>query len=71
MLKLAIPDKYAMERMGHASNQMLKRVYQHTFDDEQRVASEKMQAFINQEIKTSVRGNNDGKGQMEESSRKD
>lgn len=33
MLSLGIPDKYAMERMGHATNNMLKTVYQHTMDD--------------------------------------
>lgn len=51
MLKLGIPDKYAMERMGHASNQMLKRVYQHTFENEQKASSEKVQSFIDQEIR--------------------
>lgn len=30
MLMLGVPDKYAMERMGHASTNMLKNVYQHT-----------------------------------------
>ena len=30
MLLLNVPDKYAMERMGHASTNMLKNVYQHT-----------------------------------------
>lgn len=30
MLALGVPDKYAMERMGHASTNMLKAVYQHT-----------------------------------------
>lgn len=30
MLALGVPDKYAMARMGHASNNMLKTVYQHT-----------------------------------------
>lgn len=30
MLALGVPDKYAMERMGHATNNMLKTVYQHT-----------------------------------------
>ncbi len=33
MLALNIPDKYAMERMGHSTPNMLKTVYQHTFDD--------------------------------------
>lgn len=30
MLSLNIPDKYAMERMGHSTPNMLKTVYQHT-----------------------------------------
>ncbi len=33
MLALNIPDKYAMENMGHATNIMLKNVYQHLMDD--------------------------------------
>ena len=33
MLALGIPDKYAMERMGHASTNMLKTVYQHTMQE--------------------------------------
>lgn len=61
MLKLDIPDKYAMERMGHASSQMLKRVYQHTFDDEQKAVSAKMQKFIDSEIKIKKEGGNNGK----------
>ena len=32
MLLLNVPDKYAQERIGHATNNMLKDVYQHTFD---------------------------------------
>ena len=32
MLMLGIPDKYSMQRMGHATNNMLKTVYQHTMD---------------------------------------
>lgn len=33
MLALGVPDKYAMERMGHATNNMLKTVYQHTMQE--------------------------------------
>ena len=33
MLQNNIPDKYAMEKMGHATSNMLKKVYQHTFAD--------------------------------------
>lgn len=29
MLANNVPDKYAMKRMGHATNSMLKNVYQH------------------------------------------
>lgn len=32
MLLLNVPDKYAQERIGHATNNMLKDVYRHTFD---------------------------------------
>lgn len=35
MLALGIPDKYAMERMGHATTNMLKTVYQHTMKSKQ------------------------------------
>lgn len=33
MLALNVPDKYAMRRMGHATNNMLKTVYQHTMTE--------------------------------------
>lgn len=33
MLSLGVPDKYAMARMGHATPNMLKNVYQHLMDD--------------------------------------
>lgn len=36
MLALNIPDKYAMRRMGHASNNMLKTVYQHTMSEKEK-----------------------------------
>ena len=32
---LGIPDKYAMKRMGHATDNMLKTVYQHTLSDKE------------------------------------
>ena len=35
MLALNIPDKYAMQRMGHSSNNMLKTVYQHTMTEKE------------------------------------
>ena len=40
MLALNVPDKYAMQRMGHATNNMLKTVYQHTMrTEESRIAA--------------------------------
>lgn len=35
MLAVGVPNKYAIERMGHATETMLKRVYQHTFEQKQ------------------------------------
>lgn len=32
---LGIPDKYQMKRMGHKTNDMLRRVYQHTMRDKE------------------------------------
>ena len=36
MLALGVPDKYAMERGGWATNSTLKAVYQHTFSEERK-----------------------------------
>ena len=36
MLKLGIPDKYAMERGGWSTDSTMKKVYQHTFSAERR-----------------------------------
>ena len=44
MLSLGVPDKYAMTRMGHATPNMLKNVYQHLMDDTDR----EMSLVINQ-----------------------
>ena len=35
MLMKGIPNKYAKEKMGHASEDMLKKVYQHVFKTEE------------------------------------
>lgn len=46
MLALGVPDKYAMQRMGHATTNMLKSVYQHLIDEKEkevsRMVNEKM-----------------------------
>lgn len=46
MLSLGIPDKYAMERMGHATPGMLKRVYQHIMDDKMTEVNRQMEDFM-------------------------
>ncbi len=42
MLLEGVPDKYAMERLGQSTTNMLKTVYQHTFKEEQEKISDKM-----------------------------
>lgn len=42
-----VPDKYAMERMGHATSGMLKRVYQHTMDSKEKEISECVAGYLN------------------------
>ena len=42
MLSIGIPDKYAMEQMGHSSTHMLKQVYQHTMDDTRKKLIDKL-----------------------------
>ena len=46
MLKLGVPDKYAMERMGHATNNMLKTVYQHTMPAERAKVDAEVNAYF-------------------------
>jgi len=36
MLANGVPDKYSMKRMGHATNNMLKTVYQHTIKEKEK-----------------------------------
>ena len=47
MLMLGIPDKYAIERGGWASNDVLKSVYQHTFSAERKQVDERIDGFFN------------------------
>ena len=42
MLAIGVPNKYAQERMGHATDNMLKTVYQHTIQEEQKKYSEEI-----------------------------
>lgn len=59
MLALGVPNKYAQERMGHATDNMLKTVYQHTMSTEQVAISQKVDDYFNQKLRTNLRmGNN-------------
>lgn len=46
MLALNIPDKYAMERGGWSSTNIMKSVYQHTFSNEREAADQKIDEFF-------------------------
>lgn len=50
-MALGVPDKYSMHRMGHATDNMLKRVYQHTMEDQEmkfsKIIDEKMESLYN------------------------
>lgn len=50
MLMLGVPDKYAMERMGHASTNMLKNVYQHTMTDKAAEVSEAVDLYFSEKL---------------------
>lgn len=52
MLALNIPDKYAMERMGHATNNMLKTVYQHTMKDKQAEVADVVDNYFSEKLHT-------------------
>lgn len=47
MLSLGVPNRYAMERMGHATDNMLKSVYQHTMREKQQEIARKMTEYFN------------------------
>lgn len=42
MLAIGVPNKYAQERIGHATDNMLKTVYQHTIQEEQKKFSDEI-----------------------------
>ena len=50
MLALNVPDKYAMERMGHATSHMLKQVYQHTMQNKKDEVSEIINNYMQHEM---------------------
>ena len=46
MLALGVPDKYAMERGGWATNNIMKSVYQHTFSAERKAVDDKIDDYF-------------------------
>lgn len=46
MLALNIPDKYAMERGGWSSDQVMKGVYQHTIDEHREAANKAVDSYF-------------------------
>ena len=46
MLALGVPNKYAANRMGHSTDNMLKRVYQHLIDDKEIEVNETVNRFF-------------------------
>ena len=51
MVMLKIPDKYAMERGGWSTPDVLQSVYQHTFSDERKAVDDQIDDFFNSIIK--------------------
>ena len=54
MLMLNVPDKYAMERGGWASNNTLKQVYQSTFSDERKRVDSVIDNYFSKVFATSA-----------------
>lgn len=46
MVRLHIPDKYAMERGGWSTTSTLRNVYQHTFSDERKAVNKKINEYF-------------------------
>jgi len=51
MLKLKVPDKYAMERGGWKSPHVMKNIYQHTFADERETVDETINDYFENLLK--------------------
>lgn len=54
MLSLNVPDKYAMERMGHSTNNMLKTVYQHTMSEKSVQVANLVDSFFEEKLHTNL-----------------
>nr|DAP96366.1 MAG TPA: Integrase [Caudoviricetes sp.] len=54
MLALNVPNRYAQERMGHATDNMLKTVYQHTMAAEQIAVAQKVDQYFTSKLHTEL-----------------
>lgn len=59
MLALGVPNKYAQERMGHATDNMLKTVYQHTMSKESVETAKKVDGYFNDILHTILHTGNE------------
>lgn len=46
MLALGVPDKYAMQRMGHSSTNMLRNVYQHIISEKEKEVTKRVNQYM-------------------------
>lgn len=60
MLALGVPNKYAQERMGHATDNMLKTVYQHTMSAESAEAAQQVDAYFTNILHTILHTDSEG-----------
>ena len=60
MLALGIPNKYAQERMGHATDNMLKTVYQHTMSAESVETAQQVDNYFINILHTILHTNSEG-----------
>lgn len=61
MLALGVPNKYAMERMGHSTDRMLLNVYQHTFDFKKNEIAQRINDFFENTTQNTTHEHNEGK----------
>lgn len=59
LLMLGVPDKYAMERMGHATNNMLKTVYQHTMAEKRNAIDDEVDNYFTSNLHTNCTRNSE------------
>ena len=50
MLALGVPNRYAQERMGHATDNILKTVCQHTMKGKRIAVAQKVDAYFEQKV---------------------